>query len=292
MFYCLKAGALCARIIPRRIGVRIAFGVGYIFGLFPTALHKRIAKIQKRITPSLGASKSRTRVAGVVASYAFYWWDVFWLSSPRSATDIDSIVNIEGIIHFEEAISALRESNEGIIFALPHMGSWEIAGAWLGTHGYDPVVVAERLEPPELFELFTSTRTRAGMTVVAHDDHPTSKLLATLNDGGIVCLVADRDISRKGVTVTFFGADKTLPTGPAVLALKTGAVIIPVCTFVSRDSQVNIVFSPPLLMSQYQSEDRNRNIHDATQDLATIFEDMISRDPAQWHVLHDEWSRI
>ncbi len=290
MLYSLKAGALCARIIPRRIGIKIAQALGYLFGLFPSGIHKRLVKIHHRISPALSKKQLRQRAAQVLSSYSGYWWDVFWLSSKRQPGEIVDIVRLEGEEHFFAAIETAKEKGTGIIFALPHLGSWEIAGAWLGTCGHRPVVVAERLEPPELFDLFTSTRTRVGMTVIAHDDHPTSKLLSALREGEMVCLVADRDIARRGLPVTFFDADKTFPTGPAALAHKTGSVLVPVCTYVSHDAKVTIVFYPPVEVSS-QENDRNEVVEKTTQSLAHIFEDMISRDPTQWHVLYDEWEK-
>ncbi len=82
-----------------------------------------------------------------------------------------------------------------------------------------------------------------------------------------------------------------MPTGPAALAVKSGAVIVPVCTYVTLDSRVNVVFYPPIDLSSRGEENRDDVIAKTTQDLAYIFEDMISRDPTQWHVLHDEWDK-
>lgn len=268
----------------------MAYGAGYAYGRYPSKLHKRLIKIHRRISPDATRSALHKRAAQVMASYSQYWWDVFWMSSRRSKNDIEKIVSVEGYQYFEEAMDRALKNNAGVIFALPHLGSWEIAGAWIAGMGYPPVVVAERLKPPELFELFSSTRTQAGMVVVAHDDHPTSKLLAALKESNVVCLVADRDISGNGVDVTFFGATKTMPTGSVALAMKTGSIIIPVCTYLTHNSLVNVSFREPIEVFEPENKkDRAHVIADVTQKLATIFEDMIIRDPSQWHVLHDEW---
>lgn len=291
MLYSLKVGAFLARIIPRRIGLRISFNFGYLFGLFPTKIQKRLIHIHERISPKMNTKQKKQRAASVIGSYAQYWWDVFWLSSPRSKSVVAKLVNIEGNKYYDDAVKESKQTGLGIIFALPHMGNWELAGSWLGAHDISPVVVAERLEPPELFELFTRTRTEAGMVVVAHDDHPTSKLLSALKEGKPICLVADRDISRKGQEVEFFGAKKTMPTGPAALCLKTGATILPVCVYLTRNGNIDVSFSEPIRPPAVtENDDRNQTIANMTQELAKIFETMISKDPTQWHVLSDEWS--
>lgn len=291
MLYSLKTGAFCARVIPRRIGQQILGSIGYVYGMVPTKLHKRLISIHFRISPWMSKKQARKRSALVMRSYAQYWWDVFWLSSPRTKDEVDAIVTLEGLDACIETIRQAKEEGIGVIFALPHLGSWEIAGAWIAQKGYPPVVVAERLEPPELFELFTQTRTNIGMTVIAHDDSPTAKLLTALKNGEIICLVTDRDISRKGLAVDFFGAQKTFPVGAAALSLKTGAPIIPVCTYLSHDSSVTISFRAAMEGHVETSEDKTQEIERITQELARVYEDMIERDPAQWHVLYDEWEK-
>jgi len=288
MYYSLKAGALLAKIIPRTIGIRVLGFVGYWFGRLPTNLHKKIYRIQKVLTPDVSTRILKRRAAQVISSYAQYWWDVFYLSSKRSADDINKILTTEGDAHYEEAKSIAKERNSGIIIVLPHIGSWEIAGAWIANHGYPPVVVAERLKPPELFELFTKTRTQAGMTVIAHDDEPTKKLLQALNEEKLVCLVADRDISKRGVEVEFFRKKKTLPAGPAALALKTDSPILPICTYLSYDGSVTLAFEKPILAKDTNGE--SRNLEDIVQEVGKTMERQIAKDPSQWHVLSYEWS--
>lgn len=290
MYFSLKIGTIFARFIPRSIGLRFASFLGYVVGSIPNKLQKRLIKIHKRINPEASNKQLKRRAAQVVASYAQYWWDVLWMSSPRSNYELEQIVDVGAQHHFDDAISKSKESGVGVILALPHMGSWEIAGAWLAVLGHEPVVVAERLEPPELFELFTKTRSDAGMTVIAHDNHPTAKLLSALKQGKAICLVADRDMSHNGVEIEFFGSKKTLPTGPAALALKTGAIILPVCMYLTRSGQIDIIFSKPIkLLPLTDSSMRTEIIKSTTKQLGQVFEMMISKDPTQWHVLSDEW---
>lgn len=263
--------------------------LGYLYGLCPGNTQKRLVRIHRRVSPWMTSRQLRIRAALVMKSYARYWWDVFWLSHPQRAGSIDRLVSTEGFDRTIATIDEARSRDVGVIFVLPHVGSWEIGGAWVSSRGYPPVVVAERLQPPELFELFTRTRASVGVTVVAHDDHPTAKLLAALKDKKAICLVADRDMSRRGILIDFFGAPKTFPVGPAALSLKTSAPIIPVCTYASHDGKITISFGEPILASD--KDNKEDQILDIMTSVVRQFEIMIERDPTQWHVLHDEWER-
>lgn len=287
MLISLKVGTAFAKVIPRKIGIFLAKSLAYIFALFPTKLRSNVESIHQIITPGLNGSDLNKRVRNVFAYYAAYWFDVFWLSSPRLKEDIDNIIVVEGSGHLAQAHKKAKEHKSGVILALTHLGSFELAGAWLAGLGEKPLVVAERLEPPELFELFSNTRKVAGMEVVAHDDNPTSKLISALKENRYVCLVADRDITGSGLSHKFFNKEKNMPQGPASLAYLTKAVILPVATYLNHDSTVSIVFYPELEMQK--GNDKKEVIYNTSQKLFSIFEEMIKRDPEQYHVLQNEW---
>lgn len=289
MLYSLKAGSYLAKIIPRRIGIKIFKSLGSLFGFIPTPMRKNIIQIHRNISPELNDSQLKTRARKVIAYYAAYWFDIFWLSSPRSKSDIDKIIRAEGESNLRLALEKAKEDKSGVVLALCHLGSFELAGAWLGTIGLGPVVVAERLKPPELFELFTNTRNTAGMDVVAHDDNPTSKLLAALKDNRVICLLADRDIAKTGNIYSFFGKEKSMPQGPATLAYLAKAKVIPVATYLNHDSTVSVIIQPELQIDK--SLPKNEIVRNVSQEIISNFEDMIRNDPEQYHVLQYEWDK-
>ncbi len=284
MYYSLLVGAKIAIVIPRRLGHRIFGSLGFLFGLLPTKINNNLIRIHGLISPNASSKQLKERSAKVLSQYSKYWWDVFWLSSTRSKSTIDKIVDTEGFEKIQAILENLKRENKGAIFVLPHIGSWEIAGAWVANQGYQPLVVAERLKPAELFELFTQTRSRVGMEVIPHDDKPSEKLLAGLNQGRIICLVSDRDMSRKGLEVDFFGKMKSFPAGPAVLSKKANVPIIPVCTYLSHNGKITLTFGDEI------ETDNSHSVEEITQKMVRVFEEMILRDPQQWHVLQYEWS--
>ena len=113
-----------------------------------------------------------------------------------------------------------------MILSLPHMGNWDHAGAWLAGTGVPFTTVAERLKPESLFERFVEFRESLGMEVIplTGGEQPPFKILAErLRSGGVLCLLADRDLTASGIEVEFFGSPARMPAGPAALAVDTGA---------------------------------------------------------------------
>src|SRR5690606_7489485 len=107
----------------------------------------------------------------------------------------------------------------GVVGALPHMGNWELAGAWSCAMGIPLTAVAERLEPESLYREFVAFREGLGMEILPiTGGEPTMPTLTKrLQAGGFVCLLADRDLSRTGVEVELLGATAKFPRGPALL---------------------------------------------------------------------------
>ena len=134
----------------------------------------------------------------------------------------------------------------GVVMALPHVGSWEWGGAFLATVGYPMTTVAERIEPPELFDWFVDEREAMGLTIVPLGGDSGSVVLRTLRAGGLVGLLCDRDLSGNGVAVEFFGEGTTFPAGPATLALRTGAALVTAAVYSGPGREHTAVITAPL----------------------------------------------
>ena len=144
-----------------------------------------------------------------------------------SKADIAARFTTEGIHHMLDALADGR----GAILALPHLGGWEWAGRWVADQGIPITVVVEPLDPPELFEWFVGYRRSLGMQVVPVGLGAAMASIKALRSNGVLCLLCDRDIGTGGVEVEFFGERTKLPAGPATLALRTGAPILPTAVY-------------------------------------------------------------
>jgi phosphatidylinositol dimannoside acyltransferase len=184
----------------------------------------------------------------------------------------------------EEHITAALEVGHGVVFALPHSGNWDVAGVWMvGEHGKF-ATVAERLKPESLYRRFVAYRESLGFEVLplsGGERPPFDVLVERLRDNGLVCLMADRDLTRNGVEVEFFGETTRMPAGSARLAIETGAALIP--TYSSfQGAGWGLRFHPPLDTS-------SRDVGVITQALADQFAADIAEHPADWHMMQPQW---
>ena len=216
-----------------------------------------------------------TRAA--LRSYARYWLEVFRLPVMRTE---DVVAGMHAI--GEDTARRAISSSRGVVFALPHSGNWDHAGAWFAATGVPFTTVAERLKPESLYDRFLDFRASLGMEVLpltGGERPPSDVLVERLSAGRTVCLLADRDLTPRGVDVKFFGATARMPAGPASLALKTGAALIP----------VHLAFRPGGWQVTFYDEVPATDIPTMTQAMAECFETGIRAHPADWHMLQRLW---
>jgi KDO2-lipid IV(A) lauroyltransferase len=228
-----------------------------------------------------GADLERT-VTAVFDNYGRYWHELFRLQDQTPAT-VEAHFECEGFEHLEQA----AERGNGTILALPHLGNYDYAGRWLTLQGFPPLVVAEPVEPPELFDWFAGTRRRLGMDVVALGPDAGAAVLRALKANRVTCLVCDRDLTGDGVPVEFFGEPTTLPAGPAALALRTGAALLPVGNYMlPRGGHLGRILAP---VDTSRSGSFRADLGRVTQELAYRFEDLIAAAPEQWLLMQPNW---
>jgi phosphatidylinositol dimannoside acyltransferase len=216
--------------------------------------------------------------------YGHYWADGARLPyTPPNEVRARMRLEADG----ESLIRAAMAEGRGVIMALPHMGSWEWGGAWLALENMPMTAVVERVEPPRLFEWFLAQRAAMGLTGVALGEGSSATVLKTLKGGGLVGLVSDRDLAGNGIDAEFFGEHTTLPGGAATLALRTGAVLLPVIVYSGPGSWHTGVVHPPL--DTTRSGSLRADVQRLTQELATCFEQFILRRPEQWHLYQPNW---
>jgi lauroyl/myristoyl acyltransferase len=216
-------------------------------------------------------------VRDAVRSYARYWCEVFRLP----VTTRERVLGGMTTVH-EERMRAAVAAGHGVVFALPHSGNWDHAGAWLTANGVPFTTVAERLKPESLYDRFVAFRESLGMEVLPLTGGarpPYDVLVQRLEAGGALCLLADRDLSARGVDVELFGATARMPAGPASLALHTGAALLPVTLSFLPDGW-RVVFHP---------EVPHTDVATMTQALADAFAVGIAEHPADWHMLQRLW---
>jgi KDO2-lipid IV(A) lauroyltransferase len=282
-YFAYRTGAALANLLPGPVAEPTAGALGRTLAL---AMPARRRIVERNLRRAAGADLDgvalQRAVSDVFASYARYWLELFRL--PHQGRDaVDRHFRVEGYEHLEAALALGR----GVIVTLPHVGGFEYAAAWIANRGHPPTVVVEAVEPPELLAWFTSVRAALGMEVVPLGPRAATRMVEALGEGRIICLLADRDITGDGVEVEFFGERTTMPGGPAVLGLRTGAPILPLAVyFEDRGSHLGVI-QPPV---PAEREGRLRDdVARVTQAIAHRFEELIRAHPEQWHVMQPNW---
>ncbi len=277
-----RAGSFLARHLPSRLstaGVRAAAAVLSVSGDKSRLVAHNLERV---LGHTMSPTERRRRVAEVYEWYAQYYLESFRLPG-LSPTVVDHGFSYSGFEQVEAAVVSKR----GAIFALPHLGSWEWGAFWIsGVMGLPITAVVEPLRPPELFEWFLGLRESLGMNIVSAGPDAGKESIAVLRRGEILCLPCDRDIFGNGVVVEFFGERTTLPAGPAMLALRTGCMLLPTAVYWRDGGRFAEV--RPAIEAERHGRLRD-DIVRVTQDLAHEFEVLIRRAPEQWHMMSPNW---
>ncbi|WP_322870028.1 phosphatidylinositol mannoside acyltransferase [Streptomyces goshikiensis] len=237
-----------------------------------------------RVVPDASPERLRALSQAGMRSYMRYWMESFRLptmETSRFGRDVR--------MQDEDILREALASGRGVVVALPHLANWDLAGAWAVGHlGVPFTTVAERLKPETLFDRFVAYRESLGMEVLPHTGAAAFGTLARrLRSGGLVCLVADRDLSASGVEVDFFGSAARMPAGPALLAQQTGAVLLPATLYYGDTPKMYGRIHPEVTVPQTGT--RTEKTAAMTQALADAFASGISEHPEDWHMLQRLW---
>ncbi len=216
-------------------------------------------------------------------SYGRYWAETFWLR-PRRHDAVTAAVERIGFEHIDEA----KAAGDAMVFAIPHMGSWEVAGLLADEIGVRVLAVAEQLSNDRITQWFVRIRNELGIDIVlTSDPKRNSKLIRTLKEGKSIALLADRDVTGRGLVTTFFGEDAKMPAGPAGLADLTGARLIPVGAYFKQGRGHRIVVHPPVRIPDLET--RDQRVAAGAALLARELEAIVLEDPPQWHLFQPNW---
>ncbi|MFH8341573.1 phosphatidylinositol mannoside acyltransferase [Streptomyces sp. AM6-12] len=278
------AGWSTVKKLPEPVAARLGRSIADVAwkkrGKGVLRLEANYARVVPGATPERLAELSRQGMR----SYLRYWMESFRLPA-WSPERIKAGFDPKDVHHLTEGLDA----GKGVILALPHLANWDLAGAWVTTALGTPfTTVAERLKPETLYDRFVAYREGLGMEVLPHSGGSAFGTLARrLRDGGLVCLVADRDLSASGVEVDFFGEKARMPAGPALLAQHTGALLLPVTLWYDDSPVMRGRVHAPLEVPASGTRAEKTSV--MTQALADAFATGIAEHPEDWHMLQRLW---
>jgi KDO2-lipid IV(A) lauroyltransferase len=248
---------------------------------------QRLARnLRQVVGPDLPESELDLLVRDGLRSYARYWLEAFRLPD-LSQDEVRAQFHLEGSELLGDAVAA----GTGCVVALPHAGNWDFAGAWVCAQGWPLTTVMERLKPEGVYRRFVEYRASLGMEIlpiVGGQRPPMDILEERLGEARIVPLLADRDLSARGVDVEFFGGRARMPAGPALLAIRTGAPLFAVSLWYDGDQPRGRV-DGPLPVPDRDSAPLDVRVRTLTQTVADHLAAGIAEHPGDWHMLQRLW---
>jgi lauroyl/myristoyl acyltransferase len=234
---------------------------------------RHIRNLRRNLTVATGGPVGEDLMRAAVASYLRTFYEVLALPawSPQQIQPMVVLVN--------EEIVRTALAGPGAVLAIAHSGNWDLAGAWACLNELPVTTVAEQLPDAE-FADFLAFRQGLGMQVLSHRDPAViPELTRAVRAHRLICLLADRDLSGAGLPVTWRGQPITMPVGPALLARRTGASLIPmVCRYTATGMTVKLCRPVP----HRSGPDGLRAM---TQDVADMLAEEIARQPEDWHMM-------
>lgn len=273
-----------AMSLPERAGRRVFETLGRVAYRRLAGVRATVAANQARV---LGAEPTDARVAHATREafelYARFWFDAFRIRTMPVPEFNERVVMIGA-----ENIDRALEAGKGCVCALPHMGNWDAAGHWFGANGYRIAAVAEELRPPRLYDMFLRHREELGMRIVGltREGHVGQQLKQLLSENWMVALVADRDLTGRGIEVEMFGATRRVPAGPALLSLSSGAPLV-VCPVYTRDDGWEVRIEEPLEIER--TGVMREDVAALSRLMAERFERAIAAKPTDWHMFQPAW---
>jgi|SRR5579863_81384 len=285
-YFVYRASATLLRVMPGPIS-RATARVAALISWAIDPVRRRV--VAENLRPILGSDASE-RLLGQTVRRAFVEYGLYWSLASRVRTSDTARHPDRFVLEGEETLRKLAAEGNGVILALPHVGCWEAGAAWSSSIGYPLTTVAEVLEPPELFAWFVEMRRRVDLQVLPVGVTTISQLLAVLSRGGVIALLSDRDVVGDGVPVTFFDQPTRIPGGPALLAIRSGAPLVPCAVYSQAKGRFLLRVADPV--DTARSGHLRDDVVKVTQALAWSFEPLIKQAPAQWHVFQPMWENI
>ena len=234
------AGSRVLRVVPPRLRHAAAIPGGTAW--YWMSFAQRRAALDN-YAAALGRDRSDADVARVARrafqNYGRVLMD-FVLMGSLTREEVLERNSADGREHLDAALA----TGKGAIMAVPHMGSWDMAGSYAAALGDPIAAVAERF-PGSLYEAVVRTRKKFGLEVIMLGRSAVRAITEALRTNHIVALLCDLE-QGPGVEVSFFGRRALVPGGPAAIALKTGAALMPACQYAVGAGRYRVHLDPPL----------------------------------------------
>ena len=283
-YWAIRIASRVARRLPLQLSYTIATAAADLAFAGWRGIRVRTTENMRWVVgPSADPGSAAELARGALRNYGKYI--VEFLRFPWMAhEEIARAVELRGVEHLHAAMA----EGKGVIAIGFHIGNIDLGAAVLAQLGYPVNVVVDRFDPPELDALIQRQREGKGLKLIPLDEAP-RRSLRVLRRNEVLALLIDRPSPLDGVVVRFFGGEIAIPGGAAVLALRTGAPVVPCCVFRGSGGRFIAEVAPPVLPKRLQTGDSQRDIQAITQRLVETLEAWVRRHPDQWYPFRRMW---
>jgi Kdo2-lipid IVA lauroyltransferase/acyltransferase len=269
--------------IPRQVWLSLCGWLGslgyYVAGQTRrlTLKHLRLAFPKKSEGEIKELARNTFKMLGMNAG------DIFRSSrTVKSLSDLEKILVTHGIENFETA----HAKGKGVIFLTCHLGAFDLQVTNMAMRGLNPNIIGTPLKDKRLNDLLWEYRNAHGAIAIERGKE-TFRMIKILKSGGSVALLIDQDTKVKTVFVDFFGMPAATPVGATVLAMKTGASVVPTFIYLDQNNMQQMHILPE--MSLRKTADEESDVIFNTQLLTNFIEEQIRNHPEQWVWMHERW---
>ena len=286
-YWVYTAGWRVVRALPEPMAYGTFFQIGDVLWRQRGKGVLQLEKNLRRVLPDANDAEIRELSREGLRSYMRYWCDAFRMPSwsPEEITHRHRAIN-------DRILGEALDGGKGVVFTVPHAGNYDLTGAWGSMHYAQVIAVAERLKPERLYEEFLDYRRSLGMKILPHaGTNVFQQCVDLVKDNGLLALLADRDLSRQGVQVDFFGEKAKMPIGPAAISMLTGAPMLASALYYTEERAHAHVF-PEVQRPEGDWTQSDRFDPDFievatafTQRMADRLAEGIRMHPEDWHML-------
>lgn len=282
LYLAIQVSAFLSRIIPRSWRYLAGTAVGdLVYWAWPAKRRILLSNMATVLGSSPQDPAVRRLAVKSMRNYCKYLVEFLGLPAMSSSDEVIASMKIRGVEHLQEALAR----GKGVVLASAHFGTIEVGGLRLADFT-DFHAVYDTFHPEYLDELIQRKRREKGIDLVPANN--VRAMLKVLRSGGTLCVLFDRPLDfARGVRVRFFGHETAVPAGPAVLALKTGATILPVYMFRQPDNSFESLIFPPI--EPIDTGDRDRDTHSIMQRLMDTMQTVVRERPDQWYMFRPMW---
>ena len=283
MLYLLyRIGEFLALSLPRRAVYAVACALADVYSLFSPKERKAVADNLRIILGDSASDKELKRMSReIFRNFAKYLVDFFSFS--RIDKDyINKIVKMEGLSNIDEALSA----GKGVIMLSAHMGNWELGGAALGLTGYQLSAVVLTHRDKRINDFFNRQRMSVNFKPIEFG-MALKGCYRTLRENGLLALLGDRDFTKNGITMDFFGHPAFVPKGPAIFSHRIGSAIVPCFMIREIDDNFTLFIEKPIY--PVPGENEEECVTSLTKIYLAVIESYVRRYPEQWYIFKNIW---